>query len=129
MVTQMVRPARPGGGPAPPDPVLARLSQMESRIDDLCGHLPAVLQKLDALRDLLAGRRKDNFVVEEVAELTGRSEYTIRRWIAEGKLKAVRIAEGGPRGRLLIPRAELDRLVAAGRGSEIPATALDQEGK
>jgi excisionase family DNA binding protein len=102
---------------------------METRIADLCGQLPAVLEKLDVLRDLLAGRRKDNFVVEEVAELTGRSGYTIRRWIAEGKLKAVRIAEGGPRGRLLIPRTELERLVAAGRGSEVPATALDQEGR
>jgi excisionase family DNA binding protein len=92
---------------------------METQIADLCGHLPTVLEKLDRLRELLAGRRKENFVVEEVAELTGRSEYTIRRWITEGKLKAVRINEGGPRGRLLIPRSELDKLVAAGRGSEI----------
>jgi excisionase family DNA binding protein len=101
---------------------------MVSQIADLCGRLPAVLEKLDRLDELLTGRRKENFVVEEVAELTGRSEYTIRRWITEGKLKAVRIAEGGPRGRLLIPRAELDRLVACGRGADIPATALDQEG-
>ncbi len=128
MVIPTVRPARPGGGPAPPDPLLARLVAMESQIADLCGHLPTVLQKLDALSELLGSRRKESYVVEEVAELTGRSEYTIRRWITEGKLKAVRITEGGPRGRLLIPRSELDRLVACGRGAEVPATALNQEG-
>ena len=128
MVTPTVQPVRPSGGPAPPDPLLTRLVAMESQIADLCGHLPTVLEKLDFLRELLAGHRKETFVVEEVAELTGRSEYTIRRWITEGKLKAVRIAEGGPRGRLLIPRGELDKLVARGRGSEIPATALDKEG-
>jgi excisionase family DNA binding protein len=102
---------------------------MEAQIAEVRGSMPAVMEKLDSLRELLAQRRKENIVVEEVAELTGRSEYTIRRWITEGKLKAVRIAEGGPRGRLLIPRSELDRLVAHGRGAKIPATALDQEGK
>ena len=111
-----------------PGPLLSRLAAMETQIADLCGHLPTVLEKLDCLRELLTGRRKENFVVEEVAELTGRSEYTIRRWITEGKLKAVRISEGGPRGRLLIPRGELDKLVARGRGAAIPAVALNQEG-
>ena len=127
-MTSTIRPPRARGGQPPLDPQLGHLAEMVSQIADLCGRLPAVLEKLDRLDELLTGRRKENFVVEEVAELTGRSEYTIRRWITEGKLKAVRIAEGGPRGRLLIPRAELDRLVACGRGADIPATALDQEG-
>lgn len=117
------------GGAAPPDPVAERLTAVEARVIDLCGHLPVVLEKLDHLRELLAGKRKESLLVEEVAELTGRSEYTIRRWVTEGKLKAVRIAEGGPRGRLLIPRSELDRLVAAGRGAAIPATALGTGGE
>lgn len=86
--------------------------------------LPSLAEKLDTLRELLAGHRKDNFLVEEVAKLTGRAPYTVRRWIAEGKLRAIRLQDGGPRGRLLISRDELDRLIAAGKGGNVPATAL-----
>ncbi|MCE9560534.1 MAG: helix-turn-helix domain-containing protein [Planctomycetes bacterium] len=116
---------RPDQGPAPPDMMLKRLTKMESQVANLCGYFPTVLQKLDALRDMLGGTRTRNLLVEEVARLTGRSGFTIRRWIAEGKLKAVRIAEGGPRGRLLVPSTELDRLIACGRG---PDAILVQEG-
>ena len=101
-----------------------RLAQMEKHLAELRGQVPTLLKKLDTIHELLASQRKDNYVVEEIAKLTGRSEYTIRRWVTEGKLKAVRIAEGGPRGRLLIPREELERLIAAGKGSEIPVTSL-----
>lgn len=80
--------------------------------------------KLEAVRELLASRRKDHLVVEEVAELTGRSAYTVRRWITEGKLRAIRLRDGGPRGKLLIPRAELERLIAAGKGADVPAAVL-----
>jgi excisionase family DNA binding protein len=90
----------------------------------LVGKFLQVESKLDDLHELLRSRRKDSYTVEEVAELTGRSQYTVRRWIAEGKLRAIRLAEGGPRGRLLIARAELDNLLAQGKGAQIPAAAL-----
>lgn len=96
-------------------------------LDELASLRQSVIamdRKIDSLCELLARQRKEHLTVEEVAELTGRTEYTVRRWVSEGRLKAIRLAEGGPRGRLLIPRSELDRLVAAGTGGSIPATAL-----
>lgn len=102
-------------------PVLQRLVALEGKLGEL-------FAKLDAIRDLIAQRRKDHFCVEEIAELTGRSAYTIRRWVAEGKLTAIRLRDGGPRGRLLIPRTELERLIAAGRGGEVPDCSLVHEG-
>jgi excisionase family DNA binding protein len=98
---------------------------MAALLADLTGRLPSLDQKLDLIRELLSARRKDTFTVGELAGLTGRSSYTVRRWIAEGRLSAIRIAEGGPRGRLLIPRAELERLISTGQGGRIPESALD----
>jgi excisionase family DNA binding protein len=100
--------------------IQASLTELSSR------RLPALEGGLDELRALLAPRRKDFYLVEEVAALAGRSEYTVRRWVAEGKLRATRLAEGGPRGRLLIPRAEMQRLIATGKGDGIPDTVIDQ---
>jgi excisionase family DNA binding protein len=81
---------------------------------------PSVEDKLDRLRDLLASRRKEHLVVEEFAELVGRTPYTVRRWIAEGKVQAIRIRGGGPRGKLLIARAELERIIGSGLGGGVP---------
>ncbi|MEI7687898.1 MAG: helix-turn-helix domain-containing protein, partial [Planctomycetota bacterium] len=67
----------------------------------------------------------EHFVVEEVAELTGRSAYTIRRWISEKKLQAIRLRDGGPRGKLLIARAELERLIGDGKGAAVPPSVLE----
>ena len=43
----------------------------------------------------------------EVAEMTGRSAYTTRRWIAERKIRAVRVQGSGAKGKMLVPREEL----------------------
>jgi hypothetical protein len=130
MTGRAIPPPSTGSGPTTSyDPALERLSgkveTLENILTELSTHrLVSMEEKLDGLRDLLARRRKDHFTVEEVAELTGRSAYTIRRWISLSKLKANRIAEGGPRGRLLIAATELERLVPAGRGAKIPESAL-----
>jgi excisionase family DNA binding protein len=62
--------------------------------------------------------------VEEVASLTDKSAYTVRRWIKEGRLPAVRVKGTGPRGRLLIKRDDLDSLLLSGVGAKIPALAI-----
>ncbi len=74
---------------------------------------------VEDIRDQLSKKRKENLAVEEVAELVGRTPYTVRRWISEGRIKAVRIAGCGPKGRLLIAHDQVDRLIAGGMGGDV----------
>src|SRR5262245_30861609 len=90
---------------------------------------PLLAQILDGLRDireLLSGLRKEWYTIEEVAELTGRTAYTIRRWVKQGRIAATRVNGTGPRGRLLVERGQLERLIAAGVGSSVPPAVRGQ---
>jgi excisionase family DNA binding protein len=51
--------------------------------------------------------------LKQAAELTGLSHWTLRQYIRDGKLKAIRIGR-----RVLIEPSELHRLVDAGRSEE-----------
>jgi excisionase family DNA binding protein len=82
--------------------------------------LTRILDDLRVIRSMLAGTRKDFYTVEEVAQLTGRTSYTVRRWVTANRIAATRVEGTGPRGRLLIARDQLDRLIGAGMGTEIP---------
>jgi excisionase family DNA binding protein len=105
---------------------LPYLGEVKDLLSDLAAcRLPQLERKVEDVLRLLAAHRKDMFTVDELAELTGRSAYTVRRWIAEGKLAAIRVTSGGPRGRLLIARAELDKLIASGKGACIPESAVN----
>jgi excisionase family DNA binding protein len=81
--------------------------------------LGKILSKLDEIQEVLAGARKSHLTVEEVARLVGRSAYTVRRWISEHRINANRVADTGPRGRLLIAREEVARLIAEGKGGRV----------
>jgi excisionase family DNA binding protein len=85
--------------------------------------LHRVLAELGELRAIIQGTRKDYYTVDELARLTGRTAYTVRRWITEGRLQAIRVEGTGPRGRLLVPGSQLGQLLPQGLGSEIPTTA------
>lgn len=79
----------------------------------------AISARLALIESRLISHAKPLLTVREVAETTGRSEYTVRRWVATGRLVAIRVEGTGPRGKLLIAREQLDRLVTAGLGQEL----------
>ena len=95
------------------------------RIEEMYGLLIYVKDAIEYVRAQLAAKRKDHYTVPEFGDLVRRSPYTVRRWIAEGRVKAVRVQGTGPKGRLLVPHDQLDALVVAGMGTEIPAAAMD----
>jgi excisionase family DNA binding protein len=86
--------------------------------------LGEILVSVGDLRDLVTAKVKEFYVVEEVAALTGRSDYTVRRWIKEGRIIATRVDGTGPKGRLLIARSEVVKLVPLGRAGETPDIAV-----
>lgn len=114
----------------------ARVEQLTHKVESLeklingvvADLLPSIRSDILQVKEMLAKRRKEHLLVEEVAELTGRSAFTVRRWITSGKINAIRLRDGGPRGRLLIPRHEIDRLVASGKGGQVPDAFLDEDG-
>jgi excisionase family DNA binding protein len=101
----------------------------DPNVNDFVGRIVIMLEqlmsKLDAIQSCLTDHMKPWLTVEEIAELTGRSPFTVRRWITEGRISATRIAGTGPRGRLLVARAELDKLIAEGLGAHLPGVAVD----
>ncbi len=76
--------------------------------------LPVILDQLSEVRQILAGRLKSHLTVEEAAAEVGRAPYTVRTWIRDGRLSAVRVSGSGPRGRLLIAREDLRKLIETG---------------
>jgi excisionase family DNA binding protein len=83
-----------------------------------------VVDDVRVLRQLVSGRLKSHLTVEEVADLTGRAPYTVRAWVKRGLIQAVRVDGTGPRGRLLVPREELRKLVTAGRAADTPEVVI-----
>jgi excisionase family DNA binding protein len=88
--------------------------------DVLAPVLAQILGELREIRGTLAGAHKPFWTIEEIAELTGRSAFTVRRWVKEGRITATRVSGTGPRGRLLVGRDQLQQLIAAGMGGEVP---------
>jgi hypothetical protein len=96
----------------------------EAVFDRLGQRLVLIERRLGAIEERLAGARKEYYRVDELSALVGRSGYSVRRWIKEGRLKATRVAGTGPRGILLVPREQVERLVNSGRVSAIPGVTL-----
>jgi excisionase family DNA binding protein len=91
---------------------------------DVFERLAAVESKIDEVLVTLRQKSKPFLTSKEVAEVVGRSEDTVRRWIREKRLPAERIAGTGPRGRLLVSREALTKLISAGLASGLNATEL-----
>ena len=91
----------------------------EQLLAQIQANISKLFSRLDEIHGLVTGRTKEHHTVAEAAEMFGRSAYTIRRWITEGRLKASRVIDTGQRGRLVIHRDELQRLIGAGRGENL----------
>lgn len=97
-------------------PALLRSPRSESALVSSMSDPPEwvrqIVLRLDGLVELVKGRVKSHLTVSEVAEITGRSAFTVRRWVGEGRLPATRIDAGGPRGRLLIKQEHLEQFLS-----------------
>ncbi len=81
---------------------------MSREIVDVLEELVTVLKDVrrELRRDVLA---KDFYTVSEAAKYLKVSDYTIRRWIKEGKIHSEKPGNGKT-ARHRIPRSELERL-------------------
>lgn len=127
--TPTERRSKPGALPTGlPDEPSDTDQQLPGLIRELLVAMPAIQEirvALDDIRAQLKGRHKSHLTVDEVALAVGRSPYTVRTWVSRGLINATRVAGTGPRGRLLIPREELTKLVASGLAGNVPATVID----
>lgn len=111
-----------GDGPAAGPP--GDLAPLIRQVLEVLPLIPLILAGVGDIRMQLSGLRKSHHTVEEVAEATGRAPYTVRTWIKEERIRAIRVPGTGPKGRLLIPHEELEKLVAAGLASRLSAAAV-----
>jgi excisionase family DNA binding protein len=100
------------------------MDQWNSDVDQIIALLRQLTDGLADVRKQFMENQKPHLTVEELAELVGRKPYTVRSWITDGKITAIRVSGSGSRGRLLVPRSELNRLIQAGKGSLIPSSAI-----
>jgi excisionase family DNA binding protein len=108
-----------------PAPRAAELSAgTQDQLGEIIRLLGEVRGGLEFIREMLQGHRKPYYTVEELARLSARSAYTVRRWISAKKIHAIRIAGTGPNGRLLIPHEELSKLISGGMGSNVTEATL-----
>jgi len=77
--------------------------EINETLEDICVVLKDIRRALR--QDVLRG---EWVTVREAAEYRRVSDYTIRRWVRQGKLQADR--PGGVGGRLRISRASLEKL-------------------
>jgi len=56
-------------------------------------------------------KSKPYYTVKDLAKRLGRSPYTIRRWIRDGKIEAIKLNSGGPRDPYLIDCREVEELL------------------
>jgi excisionase family DNA binding protein len=122
---QVVPQRRPAISPAavdPADQLVPLVREIHAAVGDLRSQFDVAIADL---RAQIAGKNKSHYTVEEVAKLTGRAPYTVRTWIKQGVLEATRVHGTGPKGRLLVPREELQKLVDHGLGVHLTAVAIE----
>ena len=109
-----------------PDPYGPLLVEIRAAVGELRDRLESGLADL---RDRVESRTKAHFRVEEIAALTARAPYTVGTGIKEGRSAAIRIPGTGPKGRRLVPRQELEKLIECRLGAGVPAVAIGAPGR
>jgi len=82
------------------------------RIDEQIGHLIEGLGRVEAALTLLVRERtvKDWYTTEEVSQLLGKAEFTVREWCRLGRMKAEKRRSGrGPYPSWVISHIEVLR--------------------
>jgi excisionase family DNA binding protein len=97
----------------------------EERVEQMLQLLPRILANVDEIRGIVGEHHGRFLSVEEFAKIVHRAPYTIRNWIKEGRIEAIRVIGTGARGRLLIPRAEIEKTVCAGLGERLQTGISD----
>jgi hypothetical protein len=81
---------------------------LNEKIGDLMTSLKELHAKVDTLME--ARRIKDWYTTADVAQIVGKSEYTVREWCRFGRINAVkRKSGGGPHAAWVISHDELQR--------------------
>lgn len=71
-------------------------------------------------------REKEAYTVEEVAERTNRSVFTVRQWCNKGNIHATKVHGRGRQGEWRVSREELSRVEAEGPSKD---RSFDNEGR
>ncbi len=87
----------------------------------------AVEEQPEIIRQRVRANAKDFYKVEEFAQLAHRGTGKVRGWIARGSIESVRVAGKGPRGKLMIPGKELEKLFLGKLGVHVPPEVIDEE--
>jgi excisionase family DNA binding protein len=98
-------------------------AQHEESLDEVAVALNNIFRILSQIQASIAGQQKPWLTVNEVAQYTGRTAFTIRRWISNGLIEAKRLPGAGQRGRFLIASDELTRLLSNGSADWLQHTA------
>jgi excisionase family DNA binding protein len=88
----------------------------QERLLESIDALHATIQKMDRRLD---DQSTQYYTVTEFAKLVKRSDYTVRRWIKLKKINAFKVKGSGPKGRWLIPRDQLARVLDSGLGASL----------
>ena len=80
------------------------------KLDKIYELLCELSHSLQAIREQFTAAKKDFYTVAELIPIVGRSAFTIRRWINEKLIDAIRIAGTGPKGRLLVPQVAIGKV-------------------
>lgn len=87
---------------------------------DLAAAVASIISELREIKQAIASARKSHYTIDEVARMVGRSAFTVRRWISEKRISASRVPGTGPKGKLLVSREELSKLIDLGRAENVP---------